>query len=58
VEDLFDSAIVAFAEFLVELKLFHVDGKLGTGREIDALCMENGFVFEVESARRIAGWYE
>lgn len=56
VEDLFDSAIIAFAKLLVELELIHADGKLGAGRKVDALCMENGLVFEIEGARRIAGW--
>lgn len=53
-KDLFDGAVVAFAEFLVELKLFHVDGKLGPGGKVDALGMENGLVLEVEGAGRIA----
>lgn len=54
---LFNGTIVAFAELLIELKLIHANGKFGTGGEIDAFSMEDGFTVEVEGSGWIARWY-
>ena len=46
-QHLLDSAVVTLSKLLIQLQLAHIDGKRGPVREVDALCVQDGFAAEI-----------